>query len=162
LRELAEGAAPLLLVGSSLGEITERDDEESKGAESARLVEVLEKRDEELLGILRRATVPKGALIGVEKYLREDRQLRRPAAGEGALLRLSAESSASLRTLIHAELPQLRERVRSLLDALQSARQRLDQTDRLLAGVPDAESIARLVSAQDEARRREEAARTRS
>jgi DNA sulfur modification protein DndD len=144
LRELASGAAPLLLVLPLLTatETQSRRELESRKAEV--LMAVLAERDESVLGAVRRQGVPADYLAGLESLLREDRANRQSLLQEPAFLNADDHLATDLRHLQATLLPECAARIRSRLAAVADLREQLARIETELARVPNVDAIARL------------------
>jgi DNA sulfur modification protein DndD len=160
-RELAAGAAPLLVVAEQL-EVLAASAETSRAAdESVRLGKVLAARDDKALAALREVAAPYEAIVALSEFFARDRERRSrvrkvdrgPALGADAL-----DAVLQARGVLRSGLTDQLDRHTRQIARLQIALQRLD---RQLASAPDADAIgvlARSVSTAREecaARRRE-------
>lgn len=153
LRDLASGAAPLLLVGDLLASVAEQDRREDLSDQAHRLGRLLAKRDADLLAEFQTRDVPESILTGLALFLDEDRALRKAAADSEVYLRLSPDARDDLKALLGATLPEVRRQASRLLEAIAQSRAALDDIDRRLASVPDEAAIKGLGDCVADARR---------
>jgi DNA sulfur modification protein DndD len=152
LRELAEGAAPLLLVRELLDEVA------SKSASPAskmkeELLTVLTSRDEKLLIEAKRAGTPSAVLARLERYLLQDRENRKPSSAEAPSIHLSEQADRDLARLRETLLSEAQASSSVLISAVDSLIQELAQVDRTLAMMPDEEALSGVVRELEEARK---------
>jgi DNA sulfur modification protein DndD len=152
LRELAEGAAPLLLVRELLDEVA------SKSASPAskmkeELLTVLAERDEKLLIEAKQAGTPSAVLTRLERYLLQDRKKREPSHSEGPNIHLTEQADRDLARLRETLLSETQASSSVLLDEVDSLTQELTRVDRTLEMMPDEEALSGLVRQLEEARK---------
>lgn len=152
LRELAEGAAPLLLVRELLDEVA------SKSASPAskmkeELLTVLTSRDEKLLIEAKRAGAPSAVLARLERYLLQDRENRQPTSSDAPSIHLSEQADRDLAKLRETLLSEAQASSSVLISAVDSLIQELAQVDRTLAMMPDEEALSGVVRELEEARK---------
>lgn len=152
LRELSEGAAPLLLVRELLDDLaTKSESPASKLKEE--LLTVLSERDEKLLSEAKRAGTPSEVLTRIARYLTQDRESRKPVHSEVPSLRLTEEANRDLTGLRGSLLSEAQASGAVLLSEVDSLLQELTQVERTLEMLPDEEAISGLVRQLDEARK---------
>jgi len=150
LRELAAGAAPLLLVEPLLVELIEQARVESDAARSRLVVDVLAERDVAIIEQLRTAEVPTSVVATIEQAFAADRERRQAAIAEPVT---GLESTAELSDLLERGFAEHRRRLATLLGQRQQLIADRESVERLLAAIPDAEAIAPLREARDDAQR---------
>jgi DNA sulfur modification protein DndD len=151
LEEVAAGMAPLLLAGDLLDEVLRDAVKERHGALAHEVVHLLAERDAHTVEMLKRAGVVDSALARVTQFLNADRSRRTPDERERRYLNFSLEGYDELAAVQPARREALTDRVRRQVDQVTSLQTELEELDRTLASVPDAEAIAQLALARIEA-----------
>lgn len=154
LRELAAGAAPLLLIPGLLEQTETLAREENEARTDHVLATALEGRDADIVKRLKRAKMPDKHLETMAALLAEDRARRQETRGEIILTDAGDHLAAELRHLRTAVLPETRKRIEEKLEAIASLQERLTRMDLQLARVPTAEAIAGLQAELETARKR--------
>lgn len=149
LRSLAAGPLPLLMLPQQLARLREQAGREKDADDATRVVGVLEERDAWLLDQLP-ASVTAAARTALKKKLATDRSKRESAAELKQSLGLPLDALEQLSALDEA-LSRDASRARELLKECAETNDRLDDADRLLAGVPDKKLIKDLVEERNEA-----------
>lgn len=149
LRSLAAGPLPLLMLPQQLARLREQAGREKDADDATRVVGVLEDRDAWLLDQLS-ASVPAAARTALKKKLAADRERRESAAELKQSLDLPLDALEQLSALDEA-LSRDASRARELLKESAETSDRLDDADRLLAGVPDKKLIKDLIEKRNEA-----------
>ncbi|MET8677036.1 DNA sulfur modification protein DndD [Streptomyces sp. NPDC004647] len=149
LRSLAAGPLPLLMLPQQLARLREQAGREKDADDATRVVGVLEDRDAWLLDQLP-ASVTAAARTALKKKLATDRLKRESAAELKQSLDLPLDALQQLSALDEA-LSRDASRARELLKESAETTDRLDDADRLLAGVPDKKLIKDLVEERNEA-----------
>ncbi|URN08543.1 DNA sulfur modification protein DndD [Actinomadura madurae] len=145
---LATGPLPLLLLTPQLSAVRDQVERERHAAEAAQVIEVLSERDSKLLTLLR-DLVPSDNLAVAEKHLSADREERISAIRETPqVLNFPTESLSQLMSLDEI-LRQEATRARELAEQAQLLSERLNTLDRQLAGVPEHDVIAALLTERD-------------
>ncbi len=152
LRELAEGAAPLLLVRELLDEVASKSASPSFKMKEE-LLTVLSERDEKLLSEAKRAGTPAEVLTRLERYLNRDRESRKPQGSESPKIHLTEEADRDLASLRSTLLSEAQVSGSVLLSEVESLIQELTQLERTLAMMPDEEAITGLARQLEEARK---------
>ncbi|HEX8697330.1 MAG TPA: DNA sulfur modification protein DndD [Myxococcaceae bacterium] len=151
LRELAHGAAPLLLVRGLLDEISAQAASPATRLKE-QLLSVLDERDAQLLAEARRAGAVADVLVQLESFLRQDREQRRPSHAPSPSLKLTDESHLVLEGLRGSVLAEAQATADLLLNEAASLNQALQQVERQLALVPDEEDVKGLSRKLDKSR----------
>ncbi|MGV2915062.1 DNA sulfur modification protein DndD [Streptomyces alfalfae] len=149
LRSLAAGPLPLLMLPQQLATLREQAVRERDADNASRVVGVLDERDAWLLEQLP-ASVTAAARTALKKKLATDRLKREAAAELKQSLSLPLDALEQLSALDEA-LSRDASRARELLKESAETADRLDDADRLLAGVPDEKLIKDLVEKRNEA-----------
>jgi DNA sulfur modification protein DndD len=150
LRDIASGAAPLLLVTGELGELAAQARREAEATRGRLVLDVLAARDSAVLERLRQARARASIVTAVEEFLANDRDTRERAA-------TSAAAPAGLADPGPAEylsgqlLPETRRQIRSLLARRAKSTADLDAAERLVTAIPDPEALAPLRAERDRA-----------
>ncbi|MFL4950648.1 DNA sulfur modification protein DndD [Streptomyces sp. MMS24-I31] len=149
LRSLAGGPLPLLMLPQQLATLREQAVREKDADDATRVVGVLEERDAWLLEQLP-SSVTAAVRAALKKKLATDRQKRESAAELKQSLGLPLDALEQFSALDEA-LSRDASRARELLKESAETADRLDDADRLLAGVPDQKLIKDLVEERNEA-----------
>lgn len=144
LRELAAGAAPLLLVLPLLEQAENQARQESRIQHAQVLSQALEERDAQVLERLRQSSLPAVSLSALAQILESDRAERRQLTTEPLILHAEEGLAQELRHLRLTVLPDTARKIRQHLDALASLREALSRAETALARVPDHDAIATL------------------
>ena len=152
LRDLAEGAVPLLLVSGHLEDVAEQLQREQGAAESALVDTVLAERDEWLLTHLESARVAAQTVAELRDSLAEDRAHRASDARVPGYLEAPRELRVVLAGLRQDTLPVVRERLSGLLEEWQRMTEALEVAVRRVAAIPSPEAIAHVLATRDERR----------
>lgn len=142
LRELAAGAAPLLLVPALVDAAEKQARRESKARKSALLIAALEERDAEMLVILKRHKIAAQQLNLIERLLETDRAERVNPAAEPMILDGGDHLATELRHLRTTVLPEIKATIEQKLEVVSSLQERLTRCDVQLARVPTEDAIA--------------------
>ena len=140
LRHEAIEPAALLLVPRLLRSAAERAALESRAVRERIVADVFVERDRWLLGQLGATGLHTEDLNTIARLLIADRD-RRLSTGEVDEV-VGAHGESALRQAVGTTLPSVRRRLRTLVERRADLRLRLDQSERFLAAIPDAESIA--------------------
>jgi len=151
LVELAAGVAPLLLVGDLLDAAEVEAAHERDAGIAAGLTDVLVKRDERVVELVREAGLKGAALRRLVDFLDADVRARLPHVGNSRYLGLSGEGRAELARVARSHREEASQRIRRLLDLFESRQAEATDLDRLLASAPDSDAIARLATARVDA-----------
>lgn len=144
-RDIASGGAPLLLVKDLLAGVVAQAEKE-EGAIQAQLVgNLLQKRDENILQILKEGSVPNNDLSRLQNYLTKDRKDRHKLAKVESYLNLSPENTKRARHLLDDVLPEIAQQSQKNVHEINNLNLRLIDIDRKLAAIPDEDAIADLV-----------------
>jgi DNA sulfur modification protein DndD len=152
LREIAEGAAPLLLVRSALHDLAVQAGREAEAIRTQVALEVLGTRDDEIIVHLRESGTHARAISSVEKFLTRDREHRRLAADIERIAGL--DDPLAVESLTSHALPNGEQLVRRLLTRRAETDAQLEAAERFLAAIPHPEAVAHLREAFDAARDR--------
>jgi DNA sulfur modification protein DndD len=154
LRELAGGAAPLLLI-SGLIEEAEAHVRQDHAARKAQLLHgALAERDETLLARLKQQSVPAKYLQLLDAALAEDRRERQDQSRPSAFADAGDHLPAELRHLRSSALPEVRNAIEQKLEVIASLQERLTRLEMELARVPAEDAIATLQGELESARKR--------
>jgi DNA sulfur modification protein DndD len=151
LKELAHGAAPLLLVRELLDEIAAQAASPITRLKE-QLLTVLDERDALLLSEARRTGAAPEVLAQLEAFLHKDREQRRPARAPSPSLKLTDEAYQVLEGLRGSQLAEVQTTASLLMGEVASLNQALTEADRQLALVPDEETVKGLSRKLDKSR----------
>jgi DNA sulfur modification protein DndD len=146
LREIAAGAAPLLLIFDLLASVASQNEREQSAEQARGLDHVLRQRDGELLEGARAHSASKKVLAFLEEFLSKDRAQRSDEALAESYLHLSSEGSEAIQHLVKAPtLQAIYEESRQLIQTAEELQSRRYDFDRKLAGVPDRERLTKII-----------------
>ena len=140
LREEMTGAAPLLLASDLLRGLAGQAQAESAAARERIVVDVVGDRDDAIVHRLRKAQIPDATISAIADYLAADRGQRRAAAQVPQIAAL--RDAAPLSFLLDSALPAAQDRIRALIERRTSLQRELESAERLLAAIPNPESLA--------------------
>lgn len=140
LKQLAQGASPLLLVRDLLDEVAAQAASPVTRLKE-QLLTVLDERDTLLLAEARRAGTAPEVLTQLEAFLQQDREKRRPARSPSPALKLTDEAYQVLEGLRGSQLAEVQATASLLMSEVASLNQELTEVDRRLAMVPDEEAV---------------------
>lgn len=149
LRHLAADALPLVLVQDLLADATNQAKAERESEKQVMLQAVLADRDSQLLEDLQKQLKP-GVISMIEQAMRDDRDGRVVAHTE-RVLDLSDEAFTALLASSEA-VTRDRKALKSEMKALAKAQDALATSDRTLAAIPAADSVADLIAEREEAK----------
>jgi len=152
LRELAAGAAPLLIVHDLLRDVETQIIQEEEATQAEVLGELLTERDAKMLEDMRERGASAEILNDLKKLLFDDRQRRSASTNTERYLNLNADAIDALRSLQSVILQDTRVRTEKLLQLADEAQSTLVDHDRNLAGIPDQETLALLIEEREKAR----------
>ena len=144
LRELAAGAAPLLLILPMLENIEHQSQKEAQADKSRVLVNALEERDSEIIAQLPKATFAEKQINLIERILQNDRLVRQQLLTEPAFLHGDDSLPFEIRHLRQILLPDIAQKITHHIEATSILRERLARAETALARVPAEASVATL------------------
>jgi DNA sulfur modification protein DndD len=149
LRDELSDAAPLMQVTPLLLTVARQSRIEASAARERVVADVVSARDEALIARLRKTKIAAPAISDIEDYLAADRAQRRSQAEVTDITGL--QNPAVLDQLIASALPATDRRIRILLQRREELRAEIEHSERLLAAIPDPESLAPLAAERDAA-----------
>lgn len=152
LMDVAQGPAPLLLVGDLLAKTAEQDKVEQEAMRTDAMSEIIARRDVQIIRKMRSLRVPNEAVDALKRFLNEDRSNKKHRNRETCHLHLDAEAQDLLRFLCSSQLSDTQSRIRRFLERARSLSDELVNVERAIEGVPAEDVIAALL---DERRLRE-------
>ncbi|OBC03471.1 DNA sulfur modification protein DndD [Mycobacterium sp. 852013-50091_SCH5140682] len=150
IRQEMAGAAPLLQLGSLLDRLLDQVRVEEETKRAALVVNALRPRDEEILGKLRAAQVEPATVEEVQRYLDADRVERGLSATADVIVGFGGPPA--LESLLSTVLPDTLNRLQGLVRRRSQFVCEVDETERMLAAIPDREAIAQLLARREDAR----------
>jgi DNA sulfur modification protein DndD len=148
LREIAAGVAPFLQVVKAVRELAAQAQREAEAAREQVVLDVLGSRDRDLIDKLRQAGAEPAVLRAANAFLDDDRHQRRGAASAELI---SGLVSPAAEFLASSMLPDALSGARVLLTRRAEVVAQLEGVQRLLASVPDPETLAPLREAYEQA-----------
>jgi DNA sulfur modification protein DndD len=147
LRDELSGAAPLIQASLLLPALARQAHNEAAATRERNVADVVATRDYALIERLRDAKIDTNAISDIVSYLAADRDERRRHADVPNITGL--QSPTMIDQLIDSALPDTERRLRVLLDRRQESRAEIENAERLLAAIPDPESLAPLAGQRD-------------
>jgi DNA sulfur modification protein DndD len=142
---LAAGALPLALLSGLLERMAAQDERERCAREGQSVLDLLKRRDGQLLTSLDASGVAVKAIAAVRNWQDADRARREGDAGHVDLrLSLSDRAREMLHHLRQVELPDSIAQLRVLIEKQREVQQERESLDRAIAAAPDDESIKRV------------------
>ncbi len=149
LRDLAAGDLPLLVAGSLLDAVRERDLSEEETRRSREVFAILGTRDEALLELLRECGIGRDDIDAVAAYLGADREARRETGARGTVLDLPPDARANLREILDGRLAGTARVVGGELERWRKDGVRVEHLRTMRASVPGEDTIAAAVRRRD-------------
>lgn len=150
IRHELGGDAPLLQVGDLLSELAERARSEAEAKRNAILVDALSARDETLLKQLRSAQVESATVAGVEQFLSNDREARFTSDMTEEVV--DPNELAPLDSFLSFDFTGVRRRLQSALDRRVELVSEMEEAERFLEAIPEAETIEPIHRARETAK----------
>jgi len=154
LREIAAGAAPLVIVEGLLNSVQTQAARESASFQQEAVQTALTARDEQLLRALEDARIPKSALGTVRHWLEKDRIQRLASNDAEFLLRMTDAGRDALAELRRSTLTDVVARSQVLIDQYVGTQSELDAAASRLAATPSEEVLEEISARLDSARAR--------
>lgn len=149
LREVAAGAAPLLLVEGLLSDIRTQVLAEENARREELMCEVLDGRDQMILDRLSRQVEQKNVIADIESFLLEDRSRRSEVSKIERYLNLDLDGQRDLAILLENELPALKKTIPEALVKIKACREALEATDLSIGSIPDESKISSIVAERE-------------
>lgn len=147
--ELAE-LTPLLQVGALLDQLGDQVRVEAMAKRDTLLVEAFMARDDVLVEKLMSAKVRATTIKAIETFLQDDREARRASAETDEIV--GFPDHLALEGLLGSALPEARKRLNAAVERRAGLKSEVEQSERLLAAIPDPEALLPLRLARDDAR----------
>ncbi|HJQ02948.1 MAG TPA: DNA sulfur modification protein DndD [Jatrophihabitans sp.] len=149
LRHEAADVAPMLQVMELLGSLSEQTELERTANRDKIVLSVVTERDQQVMAQLRAAKVRTSALEAIEQFLASDAAARHASSEVPRISGLrEPEVIEPLRATV---LPTVRRRLKGLILRRQSLLADLEQAERMLVTIPDADALAPLREAMERA-----------
>lgn len=157
-RDELAGPAPFLLVAASLSGMAVQAQNEAAAARERIVVEAVTDRDDAIISQLRATGASRRTISALETFLAADRDRRSACIAVPEVTEL--RDPGAIEFLITRVLPAARDRIRALAVRRDSIQKDLEAAERLLAAIPNPESLAPLREERDTAAADVAAART--
>lgn len=144
MRQIAAGAAPLLLLQPILNELERQARHEIAIRKALAFAAELEERDAKVLAQFQNARIPTHEIDRLSAILHADREERRGLSAEPCFLDGNEQLPSELRHLSTTVLPREEERLSTHVETAEKLRHGLIKGDLTLARVPDEDAIAGL------------------
>ncbi|WP_448203530.1 DNA sulfur modification protein DndD [Azospirillum sp. sgz302134] len=145
LRDVAAGAAPMLLVENLLIAVHQQDRAETNAEQAQALAQALSDRDSWVIDLVAEFGLPRPAVTKFQAVLAADRA-KRSDGGIVPYLRMTTSEREVLGQVLAAELPAAKQQVISMLKEDAEARERLREAATRLAAVPEADALHEVLS----------------
>ncbi len=145
LRQVAAGAAPLLLVEDLLHDIAKQANKEETANRNKLVIKELEQRDKRLITLLQDISLDTEEMSQVNCFLEEDRSARQKITEIDNYLNLSSDAQTRLNSLLNSELQSLKNDIPSKLIKLDEVNNQVETFERSLEGVPEEATIAAII-----------------
>lgn len=154
LREIASGAAPLLLVKNLLRDIMVQTQVEENAHREQLLCEVLDLRDKEIINLLTKNVKQENIIKDITTYLLEDRNHRRKASHAERYLGLDSDGQRDLSFLLENEFPTLEKTLPEKIASIKKIREDVETSSLSIASIPDESKLSGIIA--DRARLQED------
>lgn len=154
LRTAAAGCLPLAMLAPMLSEIQKQAEAEADAQQAALARSLAEERDRRLLERLRGEVADAKVVERVAALLADDCETHLKLRKCDAYLHMDVESLRQLDTLRSRELAGSFRNVDVIMKKFEHVRRLLDDTERKLAAIPDADAISKLMAERDVAKAR--------
>ncbi len=151
LREVASGPAPLLLVEELISCVETQAGDEEAAVETARIQHLLSERDDRLLEVARNQKIPSEAVSVLECFLNEDRESRASTVQTECYLHLSEECTKSIGELIESVFPELKNKIRELLQKREELITTMMDVERKIGAIPEKDIVTKIIQERAEA-----------
>jgi DNA sulfur modification protein DndD len=145
LISVAKGPAPLFLLGNLLDSISLQDKKELSDANTVDLINILGKRDKDVIELCKKEKVSPGIIAKLQKKLCDDIASRTPNESSKPYLDLNMDSRSNLNNLNDVELPSLEKSIGATLKKYDETIELLNINKKKLRGVPGDQEIAGLL-----------------
>jgi DNA sulfur modification protein DndD len=152
LREIAAGAAPLMLCRVMLEELAAADLAERDAANTRATLAVLANRDEQILEHLRHVGASGKVSETLAAFLAQDRAAREKTTLQPHVFDLSDMASHQLHGLLAGGLKEIQGQISRGVTQAERLQSRVDDIDRRLDAVPDEDALQVLIAARATAR----------
>ena len=153
LRRLAASDLPLFLTEDLLQDALNEAMREQSADLDERFADAFEKKITRVLARLAGFDLAPDVLATIEGELRDAASDRPKTDAISNVFRLSAATAARLQMLVESALTAEQDRARVLVDRYRNCQGELEQIERLLAAVPDRDSLAAIVAERNELER---------
>ncbi len=145
LISVAKGPAPLFLLGNLLDSISLQDKKELSDTNTADLINILGKRDKDIIELCKKEKVSPAIITKLQKKLCDDIASRIPNESSKPYLDLNMDSRLNLNNLNNVELPSLEKSIEATLKKYDEATELLNINKKKLGSIPSDQGIAGLL-----------------
>ena len=149
LREIASGALPLCLVRNLLNEVQKTDKVEENYIKARQLESVLEKRDNDLIDLIKSLEIKKEQLNKIKKYLYKDRKDNRPSTEIKIELNLIPETRNHILKLVETTFKSIYEEARTLVSQQKNIEKKVSELQLKKDNIPSSDIISKLAMERD-------------
>lgn len=152
LVDLAGGELPFILVSDQVQSILEQAEIEEKAADNEKLYDTLQERDESIKRDLKSLGLSKESYDQIDRLLKKDLEERSAFKDIDRYLNLDTDTLTSIKAILNGSAEAVASEVKDLLCKKSDIEGQIEDLDRQLANVPDAEAIAKLINEKEKAR----------
>ena len=145
LLDWAKGPAPFFLIENLLTAVITQDKKELNAATTTNLINILDKRDVDIIEFCEKENIASKKIIKLQKFLKQDTSSRTSYEKCIPYLDLNKDSRLKLNNLKNIELPSLEKSICKSLNQYDDVTESLNAVREKLRGVPDEEKIASLI-----------------
>jgi len=152
LLDYAGSELPIALLIHSLDQLLQQSEIEKKAVDNEKVYDILKQRDKFIKNELKIKGISKKALSKIEKLL--DKDLRERAAFKQIekYLNIDSETRNAINYILNESIKTVISEVKYLIARKNDIKEEIENLDRKLANVPDAEEIAQLIERKEKAR----------
>ncbi|SHH63390.1 DNA sulfur modification protein DndD [Desulfofustis glycolicus] len=158
LVELSGSELPLALISGQLRQILEQSEIEERASDNERLYDILRERDKAIKKELKSKGLSESAYMQIERLLSNDLKERASFREVDRYLHISADTRASIKDILNGSICKIASETLALLSRKGNIEEQIENLDRQLATVPDAEAIAQVIEQKEKTRLRKQEA----
>ena len=152
LVDYAGSELPIALLSDSLGQIIQQSEIEEKAIDNEKLYDTLKERDETIKTALKAKGISKKVLSEIEKLLDKDLRERAVFKQVEKYLNIDSETRNAISYILEESIKAVTSDVKDLIVHKNDIEEEIENLDRQLANVPDAEAIVQLIEKKEKAR----------
>jgi len=156
LVDMAGSELPLALVSDPLKQILEQAEVEENASDNEKLYDILQERDNAIIKKLKSKGLSKKTYSQIERLLYKDLKERAFFREIDRYLNISTDIRASIKDILNGSVAAIALEAMALLSQKTDIEELIENLDRQLANVPDAEAIAQVIDEKEKARLRKQ------